>query len=122
MAPPNRSAAPKRSLLYDLSPPFTRVPLTRPVEQVAPRLDGVPFRAGTAGFEQECSTDVDSSKIIAPPPSPNIQGSNIISTYYPSRAVPFTIVSDDVEWDMHLRPLGFSVTHFSHYSAIAPYY
>ena len=122
MAPPNRSAAPKRSLFYDLSPPFTWVPLTRLAEQVAPRLDGVPFHAGTAGFKQERSTDVDSSKIIAPPPSPNIQELNIISTHYPSRAAPFTIISDDVEWDMHLRPLGFSITHFSRYSAIAPYY
>src|SRR3984893_10738198 len=113
MAPPKRLAAPKPSLLYDLSPLFTQVPLTRPAEQVAPRLDGVPFRAGTAGFKQERSTYVDPSKIIAPPPSPNIQALDIISTHYPSRAVPLTVVSDDVELDMHLRPLGFSITHFS---------
>src|SRR6202047_5314888 len=122
MAPPNRSAAPKRSLFYDSSAPFTQVPLTRPAEQVASQLDGVPFRAETAGFEQERSTYVDPSKIITPPPSPNIQVSDVISTHYPSCAVPFTIVSDDLEWDMHLRPLGFSITHFSRYSAIAPYY
>src|ERR1700736_4112637 len=102
MAPPNRSAAPKRSLFYDLSPPFTWVPLTRPAEQVALRLDGVPFCAGTAGFEQEHSTYVDPSKIITPPPSPNIQASDIISTHYPSCAMPHTIVSDNVEWDTHL--------------------
>src|ERR1700736_1683535 len=122
MAPPNRSATPKRSLFYDSSPPFTRVPLTWPAEQVASRLDGVPFRAETAGFEQERSTYVDPSNIITPPPSPNIQASDVISTHYPLRAVPFTVISDDLEWDTHLKPLGFSIAHFSRYSAIAPYY
>src|ERR1700736_1525320 len=106
MAPPNRSAAPKHSFLYDSSPPFTRVPLTRPVEQVASWLHGVPsIRAGTAGLDQERSTYVDLSRIIAPPLSLNIQVSDIISPHYPSRTVPLTVVSDDMEWDMHLRPL-----------------
>src|ERR1700736_6498142 len=122
MAPPNRSATPKRSLFYDSSPPFTWVPLTRPAEQVASWLDGVPFRAETAGFEQERSTYVDPSKIITPPPSSNIQALDVISTHYPSCAVPLTVISDDLEWDMHLKPLSFSITHFSRYSAIAPYY
>src|ERR1700730_12621057 len=122
MAPPKRLAAPKPSLLYDLSPLFTQVPLTQPAEQVAPRLDGVPFCAGTAGFKQERSTYVDPSMIITPPPSPNIQASDVISTHYPSRAVPLTVISDDLEWDTHLKPLGFSIAHFSCYSAIAPYY
>src|SRR6202047_1811927 len=122
MAPPNRLAAPKCSLFYDSSPPFTRVPLTRPAEQVASRLDGVPFRAEMTGFEQERSTYVNPSKIITPPPSPNIQASDVISTHYPSRAVPLTVISDDLEWDTHLKPLGFSIGHFSRYSAIAPYY
>src|ERR1700730_9570868 len=102
MAPPNRLATPKCSLFYNSSPPFTRVPLTPPAEQVASRLDGVPFCAETAGFEQERSTYVDPSKIITPPLSLNIQVSDVISTHYPLRAVPFTAISDDLEWDTHL--------------------